>query len=1085
VTVTQVLAPTVPGGSRVKGRAYFLDRAVVYIAGGEWSVEATVRGSRDYHVTIRREGNVFSGSCECPYFEDRFVVCKHIWAAMLEAERRQLLAGDGDLPRDAVLQAFDGDDDSDPEFRRRPVRSRPDAQSQRSHPAWERFLDEFSQSLTEADAARPPARFAAAQIVYVIDRAATLNGAGLALEVQSRHHKKNGDWAKPKPTSVSLSEVTQLPDAVDREIVPLLLGASELYSASYLSQYGRASFRLAGPLVDRVLPLVAQSGRALLRARPQPGEEIVPLVWDDGPAWTFHLEIVHGTGNQAFSIDGALLRGSERLAIREPWMLIEGYVFHGGTVARLDARGAFAWLTQLRRSGPTVIPSDATGRLVDVLARSGIDPLDLPEELRFEIASESPQACVSVTPGARRGPMPMLDAEVTFDYGGLRVPPGPATTVFDADRRRLIRRDSGFEQAALTRLSQLGFSRHWDYMLARQHLWIGADQFSNAMRVLIREGWRVEAEGRTFRTAQSVRSEVRSGVDWFELHGAIDFGDGKIVPLPRLLADRPHGDATITLDDGTVGIVPEEWLRRWSGIAGMGEISGDHVRFKVSQVALLDAALASQPAIRVDERFARTREQLATFSGIGPLDPASTFAGQLRDYQRDALGWFAFLRQFHVGGCLADDMGLGKTVMVLAWLDRLRRERKKTLPSLVVVPRSVVFNWKEEAVRFAPKLRVLDFSGAARSTEDLQKYDLVVTTYGAMRRDAIRLKDVEFEYVILDEAQAIKNASTASAKAARLLRATHRLALSGTPIENHLGELWSLFEFLNPGLLGTSSTFARHSLAASKRDPAAMELLARGLRPFILRRTKAQVAPELPARTELTLHCELQGMQRELYDELRAHYRATLLQRIERDGLAKSRMHILEALLRLRQAACHTALVDPRRAGAPSAKFEALLPLLGEVRDEGHKCLVFSQFTSLLALLRARLDQDGTRYEYLDGQTRDRDVRVNRFQNDPGCGLFLISLKAGGLGLNLTAAEYVFLLDPWWNPAVEAQAIDRAHRIGQTRHVFAYRLISVNTVEEKIAELQASKRDLADAILHADAGPLRDLKKEDLEVLLS
>jgi superfamily II DNA or RNA helicase len=1084
VTLTQILAPTVPGGSRVKGRAYFLDRAVTRIEGDAWSVQATVRGSRDYQVTIRREGRVFSGSCECPYFDDRFVICKHIWAAMLEAERRELLLGDGNVPRDAVMEAFDSGDSSDPEFRRRPFPP-PDADARRSHPAWERFLDEFSRRLTEADATRPPARFAAAQIVYVIDRAATLNGTGLALEVQSRQRKKNGDWAKPKPTSVALSEIAQLPDAVDREIVPLLLGASDPYHNPYLSQYGRASFRLAGPLVDRVLPLVAQSGRALLRARPQPVEEIVPIAWDAGPPWTFHLEIVHGSGNQSFSIDGALLRGGDRLAIREPWMLIDGYVFHGGTVARLDARGAFAWLAQLRRSGPAVIPSDATGRLVDVLARSGIDPLDLPEELRFEIASESPQACVSVKPGARRGPMPMLDAEVTFDYGGLRVTPGSATTAFDPGRRRLIRRESAFEQAALTRLTQLGFSRHWDYMLARQHLWIGADQFSSAMRVLIREGWRVEAEGRTFRTAQSMRSEVRSGVDWFELHGAVDFGDGKLVPLPRLLADRTHGDATVTLDDGTVGIVPEEWLRRWSGIAGMGEISGDHVRFKVSQVALLDAALASQPAIRVDERFARTREQLATFSGIGALDAAPSFAGQLRDYQRDALGWFAFLRRFQVGGCLADDMGLGKTVMVLAWLDRLRRERRKIAPSLVVVPRSVVFNWKEEAARFAPKLRVLDFSGAARSTEDLEKYDLVVTTYGAIRRDAIRLKDIRFEYVILDEAQAIKNASTASAKAARLLQASHRLALSGTPVENHLGELWSLFEFLNPGLLGSSSTFAKHSVAASKRDPAAMELLARGVRPFILRRTKAQVAPELPARTELTLHCELQGMQRELYDELRAHYRATLLHRIERDGLAKSKMHILEALLRLRQAACHTALVDPRRAGAPSAKFEALLPLLGEVRDEGHKCLVFSQFTSLLALLRTRLDEEGAPYEYLDGQTRDRDARVNRFQNDPDCRLFLVSLKAGGLGLNLTAAEYVFLLDPWWNPAVEAQAIDRAHRIGQTRHVFAYRLIAVNTVEEKIAELQATKRDLADAILHADAGLLRELKREDLEVLLS
>src|SRR5438874_2058165 len=334
VTLTQVLAATVPGGSRVKGRAYFPDGPVTRIAGDAWSVEATVRGSRDYHVTIRRETEAFSGSCECPYFEDRFVVCKHIWAAMLEAERRKLLLGEGDVPRDAVLEASDVVEASDPEFRTRPFRERAAAEGARSHPAWERFLDEFSRSLTEADAARPPARFAAAQLVYVIDRAATLNGAGLALEVQSRQRKKNGDWAQPKATTVALSEIAQLPDPVDREIVPLLLGASDPYNAPY--QYGRASFRLAGPLIDRVLPLVAQSGRALLRARPQPGEEIVAIAWDGGPPWTFHLEIVHGSGEESFSIDGALLRGNDRLAIREPWMLIDGYVFHGGTVARLD-----------------------------------------------------------------------------------------------------------------------------------------------------------------------------------------------------------------------------------------------------------------------------------------------------------------------------------------------------------------------------------------------------------------------------------------------------------------------------------------------------------------------------------------------------------------------------------------------------------------------------------------------------------------------------------------------------------------------------------------------------------------------------
>jgi SNF2 family DNA or RNA helicase len=362
--------------------------------------------------------------------------------------------------------------------------------------------------------------------------------------------------------------------------------------------------------------------------------------------------------------------------------------------------------------------------------------------------------------------------------------------------------------------------------------------------------------------------------------------------------------------------------------------------------------------------------------------------------------------------------------------------------------------------------------------------DLVLTTYGTMLRDAAALRDLEFDYVILDEAQAIKNASTASAKSARLLRARHKLALSGTPIENHLGELWSLFEFLNPGLLGSAKAFQKANAARVRADED-LALLARALRPFILRRTKQQVAPELPRRTEQTLHCELEGIQRRHYDELRAHYRETLLARIARDGVNRSKMQILEALLRLRQAACHSGLIDPSRAHESSAKFDVLIPRIVEVIEEGHKALIFSQFTSLLALLRPRLEQLGIVYEYLDGRTRDRAARVERFQTDPDCPLFLISLKAGGIGLNLTAAEYVFLLDPWWNPAVEAQAIDRAHRIGQARHVFAYRLLARDTVEEKVAELQQSKRTLADAILSADASLVRTLKAEDLEMLLS
>ncbi|HEV8320553.1 MAG TPA: DEAD/DEAH box helicase [Myxococcota bacterium] len=410
-------------------------------------------------------------------------------------------------------------------------------------------------------------------------------------------------------------------------------------------------------------------------------------------------------------------------------------------------------------------------------------------------------------------------------------------------------------------------------------------------------------------------------------------------------------------------------------------------------------------------------------------------------------------------------------------------------PALVVAPRSVLHNWQAESARFTPGLRVLVHAGADRLPpgEHFNGYDLVLTTYGTMRRDAAALAAVELEYVILDEAQTIKNAASESAKAARALRARHRLALSGTPVENHLGELWSLFEFLNPGMLGRASVF--QAVAAGARgmgDDAVRPQLRRALRPFVLRRTKEQVARDLPAKTEQTLLCEMEGPQRAMYDELRDHFRRSLLGRLgEEGGLEAAKMQVLEALLRLRQAACHPGLIDPRRSGEPSAKLDVLMEQLEEVLDEGHKALVFSQFTSMLAIVRGHLDAAGVTYEYLDGQTRDRQARVERFQTDPKCGLFLISLKAGGLGLNLTAADYVFLLDPWWNPAVEAQAVDRAHRIGQTRPVFAYRLLCKDSVEEKVAELQARKKELADALFGEGGALLRDLQREDLELLLS
>ncbi len=493
---------------------------------------------------------------------------------------------------------------------------------------------------------------------------------------------------------------------------------------------------------------------------------------------------------------------------------------------------------------------------------------------------------------------------------------------------------------------------------------------------------------------------------------------------------------------------------------------------------LVDALLQSKA--KADRKFEELRQRIAE-AKPQPRQEPPTLQAELRPYQRAGLGWLHFLRESGVGGVLADDMGLGKTVQTLSLLEELRAGGTAR-PSLVVAPRSLLFNWAAEAKRFAPQLRVLEHHGSDRAENVFEDSDVVLTTYATMRLDVAELSKIEFEYVILDEAQSIKNATSQVAKASRQLRSKHRLALSGTPIENHLGELWSLFEFLNPGLLGGSRSFNR-TFASKSAPPERREALARALRPLILRRTKEQVAPELPERIEQTLWCELEGKQKKQYDELRDHYRAALLGSVRKNGIEKSRMKILEALLRLRQAACDPGLIDPD-TDASSAKMELLFEELRGVVDSGHRALVFSQFTSFLDIVRATLELEKTPYLYLDGTTRNRQALVEEFQSAGGPPVFLISLKAGGLGLNLTNADYIFLLDPWWNPAVEAQAIDRAHRIGRQKPVVAYRLIARDTVEEKILELQARKRELANSIISEDNSVLRKLEVEDLELLL-
>jgi superfamily II DNA or RNA helicase len=920
------------------------------------------------------------------------------------------------------------------------------------------------------------------RLIYVVDIAASARASGVVVELATEKQTRSGGWEPPVPYRLGGDVWHAAPDPVDRQIAQMLVGT--------LPAHGRnsepSSFVLKGNALETTLRLICDTARC--RSRSAPGEKPVNVVrWDDGAAWRPRVRIVYQKAN-CYSISAVLVRGGEEMRVADPAILhAEGILLANGMLARFDHGGAYPLLTLFRERGPIVIgEAELPNFLESLYALPRLPSIDLPPNSGITEVRTPPIPAVTVLPDPDTYRDTHHRIALGFLYGTTRIAEeDTASTVFDRAALTIRRRDEDFEAEARARVIGLGARDEWVRDSEVRYLTIPAARIGALIVDLARAGWQVDTAGVPIRSPGTTRASVRSGIDWFELDAGVRYGDVE-VSLQDLLEARRAGDTTIGLSDGSRGVLPLEWLARLGPIAAGGAFVDGAMRYNRSQVGLLDALLGTLPEADLDATFESARAELRSFEAIAPVDPDEGFIGTLREYQRDGLGWLHFLRRFQLGGCLADDMGLGKTVQVLALLES-RRTAPDKKPSIVVVPRSLVFNWMREAQRFTPNIRLLDYTGQARRIEaiDAAEVDVVITTYGTLRRDAAALAQVPFDYAILDEAQAIKNATSSSAKAARLLRADHRLVMTGTPIENRLEELWSLFEFLNPGMLGRSSTFASLVRIVDTGEGAAgRSARASTSRPVILRRTKSQVASDLPARIEQTLTVELEGAQRQFYDEMLRGYRESVLDRVDRMGVGKSRMHILEALLRLRQAACHPALADPRMVSAPSAKLDALMPTLEEVIAEGHKALVFSQFTTFLALVRARLDAAGTTYEYLDGRTRNREARVDRFQNDPDCPLFLISLKAGGHGLNLTAADYVYILDPWWNPAVEAQAIDRAHRIGQTRHVIATRLVARDTIEEKILELQASKRALADAILGQDQGVLAQIGRAELEMLL-
>lgn len=721
-------------------------------------------------------------------------------------------------------------------------------------------------------------------------------------------------------------------------------------------------------------------------------------------------------------------------------------------------------------------------------------------------------------------------ARLEFDYEGVLVPYGLAgetistirKDVYREVRRRIAMERSYAELLENSILDEAVLLPEFEAFGLKENDFVSDDPNDWAIfgqRTLPRlriEKWRI-IEDASFRwrtvEADSWTTSARpdnldaSVNDWFEIElGVIVEGkpfdllplllqfienDPKALSHERLMEAGPTDSFPLQLPDGRNLLFPISRARQIMGVLldlfdspPLGKNGG----MRLSRIRAAEVAANEDWRWLGPQDLAVFAEKLRNFRGIQAVTPPKELRANLRQYQLEGVSWLQFLREYGLAGILADDMGLGKTIQTLAHLQIEVESGRADLPSLVIAPTSLMHNWRQEAARFLPSLRVLVLHGADRKDhfDKISQHDLVLTTYPLLARDLAPLLEQTFHYVILDEAQFIKNPKTTYAQSVCELKARHRLCLSGTPVENHLGELWSLFRFLLPGFLGDENRFNQHFRRPIERqqDENRRSVLARRIAPFLLRRRKEQVAPELPPKTEITQSVEFGPEQRDLYESVRLALHYKVQAEVAKKGLARSHIVVLDALLKLRQICCHPQLLSLPAAQAvtESAKMNALMELLVPMVAEGRRILIFSQFTSLLALIEQQLNEEKISYVQLTGDTKDRATPVESFQKG-NASVFLISLKAGGTGLNLTTADTVIHYDPWWNPAVENQATDRAHRIGQIKNVFVYKLIVTGTVEEKIAALQDRKRALVEGLLSSESSGKLELGSDDIDFL--
>lgn len=687
-----------------------------------------------------------------------------------------------------------------------------------------------------------------------------------------------------------------------------------------------------------------------------------------------------------------------------------------------------------------------------------------------------------------------------FSYKGFETRPGGKDELIipDGDKVMVVQRDRAVENHFMHQLESL----HSNFIRPEggtQLALKGGDVLRNNWFFLFVDAMRdmkVPVFGHDalknfrFNTAKpQTKIHISSNTDWFDARVDIEFGDQKvtIADVKKALANRQQ---FVPLEDGTLGILPEEWIKKYSLLFRVGEGKQHQLKLSKYHMSVIDELYENRSEEELVLKLEEKYEQLKGFNKIKEIPVPEHLKPVLRPYQEHGFHWLNYLTEVGWGGILADDMGLGKTVQALSYLHYYKATHGK-LQALVVCPTTLMFNWENEIKKFTPALTYHIHHGGDRTRfkDEFLKYNVVITTYGTLRSDIKMMVDVPLDYVVLDESQAIKNPSSKVTKAASLLNAKNRLCLSGTPLQNNTFDIFAQMNFLNPGMLGSMEFFRQEfAIPIDKFGEAdRKDHLRKLLFPFILRRTKEQVAKDLPDKIETVLFCEMQDEQRSIYDAYRNDFRDKILGTIESNGIQKSQLTILQGLMKLRQICDSPAIMNEQE------KFPNVSIKLEEIGREltenisNHKALIFSQFLGMLALIKEKLKELEVDFEYFDGSTTavERERAIQRFQNDENCRVFLISLKAGGVGLNLTAADYVYIVDPWWNPAVEQQAIDRTHRIGQTKNIFAYRMICKDTIEDKIIQLQEKKRLLAKDLITDDEGFVKSLSREDVEYLFS